>query len=148
MPEKTKRVRRRRSRSPLPGVESFSNFRLQLPLVRVAVYVGVAAIAILLIVLFGTYGSKLYSGWRESRLLQRANTALQKKDFATADRLARGVLDTHQDSLPAFQILAEATEKQSSEETVSWRAQIARLQPDNIDVQINLGSAEHRLGQV
>lgn len=115
---------------------------------RVAVYVGVAAIAILLIVLFGTYGSKFYSSWRESRLLQRANTMLQKKDFAAADRLAREVLNTHQDSLPAFQILAEATEKQNSEETVSWRAQIARLQPDNIDVQLNLASAALRFGQI
>ena len=149
MPEKIKRVRRRRrSKSPLPGVESFSNFRLHLPLVRVAVYVGGAAIVILLIVLFGTYGSKFYSGWRESHLLQRASALLQKKDFAGADRLAREVLDTHQDSLPAFQILAEATEKQNSEETVSWRAQIARLQPDNIDAQLNLASAALRFGQI
>src|SRR5207253_4260240 len=106
------------------------------------------AAIVLLIILFGTYGSKLYLGWHESRLLKRAGAMLEKNDFATADRLARQVLEQHRDSLPAFYILAEATEKQNSEETVSWRAQIARLQPDNIDSQLNLASAALRFGQI
>ena len=132
----------------MPGVESFSNFRLHLPPVRVALYVAAAAVAVLLIVVFGTYGSKAYTAWRESRLLKRATSTLEKKDFVTSNRLARQVLERERDSLPAFYILAEATEKQSSEETVSWRAQIARLQPDNIDSQLNLASAALRFGQI
>ncbi|HYR23260.1 MAG TPA: tetratricopeptide repeat protein [Chthoniobacterales bacterium] len=115
---------------------------------RVALYVAAAAVAVLLIVVFGTYGSKAYTAWRESRLLKRATSTLEKKDFVTANRLARQVLERERDSLPAFYILAEATEKQSSEETVSWRAQIARLQPDNIDSQLNLASAALRFGQI
>src|SRR5215470_11917965 len=147
MPEKIRRVwRKRRSRS-LPGVESFPSFRLDLPPVRVALYVAAAAVALLL-VLFGTYGSKLYTGWHESRLLKRATAMLEKKDFAVANRLAHQVLEYRRDSLPAFYILAEATEKQNSEETVSWRAQVARLQPDNIDSQLNLASAALRFGQI
>jgi thioredoxin-like negative regulator of GroEL len=114
----------------------------------VAVYIGAAAAVLLLIIVFGTYGSRLYSGWHESRLLKRAGTMLEKKDFVTADRLARQVVAGHRDSLPAFYILAEASEKQNSEETVSWRAQIARLQPDNIDSQLNLASAALRFGQI
>jgi len=148
MPEKIRRVRRKRRSRSLPGVESFSNFRLHLPPVRVALYVAAAAVAVLLIVVFGTYGSKAYTAWRESRLLKRATSMLEKKDFVTANRLARQVLERERDSLPAFYILAEATEKQSSEETVSWRAQIARLQPDNIDSQLNLASAALRFGQI
>ena len=62
--------------------------------------------------------------------------------------MARQVLQVHQDSIPAFYILAEAAEKQNSEETVSWRAQIARLQPDNIDAQLNLASAALRFDQI
>ncbi|HEV3243686.1 MAG TPA: tetratricopeptide repeat protein [Chthoniobacterales bacterium] len=139
--------RKRRSRS-LPGVESFSSLRLHLPPVRVALYVAAAAVVVLLIIVFGTYGSKLYTGWRESRLLKRASAMLEKNDFVTANRLARQVVERHQESLPAFYILAEATEKQNSEETVSWRAQIARLQPDNIDSQLNLASAALRFGQI
>src|ERR1700726_2606299 len=123
MPEKIRRVRRKRRSRSLPGVESFSNFRLHLPPVRVALYVGAAAVVLLLIIIFGTYGSKLYSGWHEARLLKRASAMLDKKDFVEANRLARQIVERHRDSLPAFYILAEATEKQNSEETVSWRGQ-------------------------
>src|SRR5438876_4002152 len=148
MPEKIRRVRRRRRGRSLPGIEALPSFRLHLPPVRVVLYVAAAAAIVLLIILFGTYGSKLYLGWHESRLLKRAGAMLEKNDFVTANRLARQVLARHRDSLPAFYILAEATEKQNSEETVSWRAQIARLQPDNIDSQLNLASAALRFGQI
>src|SRR5207237_9855805 len=148
MPEKIRRVRRKRRSRSLPGVESFPSFRLHLPPVRVALYVAAAAAIVLLIIVFGTYGSKLYLGWHESRLLKRAGAMLEKNDFVTANRLARQVLARHRDSLPALYILPEATEKQHPEETVSWRAQIARLQPDNIDSQLNLASAALRFGQI
>src|SRR5256886_6324073 len=148
MPEKIRRVRRKRRDRSMPGIESFSNFRLHLPPVRLALYLAAAALALLLIVVVGTYGSKLYSGWHGSRLLKRATAMLQKNDFAAANRLAREVLQRERDSLPAFYVLAEATEKQNSEETVSWRAQIARLEPDNIDSQLNLASAALRFGQI
>src|SRR5438874_161471 len=148
MPEKIRRVRRRRRGRSLSGIEALPSFRLHLPSVRVVLYAATAAAIVLLIILFGTYGSKLYLGWHESRLLKRAGAMLEKNDFVTANRLARQVLARHRDSLPAFYILAEATEKQNSEETVSWRAQIARLQPDNIDSQLNLASAALRFGQI
>src|SRR5256885_14842676 len=141
MPEKIRRVRRKRRSQSLPGIESFSSLRLHLPPVRAALYVAAAAAVLLLIIVFGTYGSKLYSSWHESRLLKRASTALEKKDFMTANRLARQVLEHHRDSLPAFYILAEATEKQNSDETVSWRAQNAGLHADHIDRQRNPSSA-------
>ena len=148
MPEKIRRVRRKRRSRSLPGVESFSSLRFHLPPVRVALYLTAAAAAVLLIIVFGTYGSRLYAGWHESRLLKRASAMLEKNDFVTASRLARQVVERHGDSLPAFYILAEATEKQNSEETVSWRAQIARLQPDNIDSQLSFASAALRFGQI
>src|ERR1700730_9750752 len=148
MPEKIRRVRRKRRSHSFPGIESYPSLSLHLPTLRVAFCVAGAAVALLLIILCGTYGSKLYSGWREGRLLKRASIMLEKKDFIAANRFARQVLDLHRDSLPAFYILAEATEKQNSEETVSWRAQIARLQPDNIDSQLNLASAALRFGQI
>lgn len=148
MPEKIRRVRRKRRSHSLPGVESYPSLRLHFPPLRVAFYVGVAALAILLIIFFGTYGSKLYSEWRESRLLKRASALLEDKNFLGANRLAHQVLALHPDSVPAFYILADATEKQNLEETVSWRAQIARLQPENIDSQLNLASAALRFGQI
>ena len=148
MPEKVRRVRRRRRSHSSPGAESFPSLRLQSPPLRVLIYVILGAAGLALIIVFGTYGSKLYSGWRESRLLKRASTMADNKDFAGATKLARQVLEVHPDSLPAFYILADATEKQNSEETVSWRAQIARLQPENIDAQLNLASAALRFNQI
>lgn len=132
----------------MPDTETLSDFRPHLSLARIAGYLAAVAAAVLLIVAIGIYGSKLYSNWHESRLLKRAAEMLEKKDFISANRFARRVLERDRDSIPAFQILAEATEKQNSEETVSWRAQIARLQPDNVDSQLNLASAALRFGQI
>ncbi len=148
MPEKIRRVRRRRRSHSSSGAESYPSFRLHSPPFRVLLYVIAAAVALALIIVFATYGSKLYSGWRETRLLKRASAMLEKKDFAGANQLARQVLEVHSDSVPAFYILADASEKQNSEETVSWRAQIARMQPDNIDAQLNLASAALRFNQI
>jgi len=87
-----------------------------------------------------------YLGWHESRLLKRAGAMLEENDSLqrTPARRSWRATVTH------FPLLhpAEATEKQNSEETVSWRAQIARLQPDNIDSQLNLASAALRFGQI
>jgi hypothetical protein len=94
------------------------------------------------------YGSKLYRGWHETRLLHRAAAMLQEEKFTQAAQNAREVLTLHPDSLPAFQILAEAAEKQNLEETVSWRTQIARLLPNNPSSQLNLASAALRFGQL
>ena len=95
-----------------------------------------------------TYGPQAYSGWRERRLLKSASTMLAQEDFDGATRAAREVLQLHRNSLAAFQILAEASEKQNRPETVAWRAQIARLDPGNVDGQLNLASAALTFGQL
>src|SRR3954464_9199621 len=95
-----------------------------------------------------TYGPQAYGRWKEARLLREASTLLAKDDFDGATRTARAVLQLHHDSLPAFHILAEASEKQNRPETVAWRAQIARLQPDSLDSQLNLASAALRFGRL
>lgn len=95
-----------------------------------------------------TYGPQAYSGWREARLMKRATELLAKEDFDGAMRAAREVLRLHHDSLAAFHVLAEASEKQNRPETVAWRAQIARLEKGNLDSQLNLASAALRFGQL
>jgi hypothetical protein len=94
-----------------------------------------------------TYGPRAYRGWRESNLLKNASALLAREDFEGATRAARDVLQIHQDSLAAFRILAEASEKQNRPETVAWRAQIARLEPD-FDNHLNLASAALRFGRL
>ena len=95
-----------------------------------------------------TYGPRVYSGWRESRLLREATGFLDQNNLDAATLAARRVLKIRPDSLSAFYILAEASEKQNRPETVAWRAQIARLQPRNLDSQLNLASAALRFGQI
>jgi lipopolysaccharide biosynthesis regulator YciM len=62
--------------------------------------------------------------------------------------VAREIVLRRPDSLAAFYILAEASEKQNRPETVAWRAQIARLQPHDLDSRLNLASAALRFGQL
>lgn len=94
------------------------------------------------------YGPRAYTAWRETRMLRRASEMLQRQNYDEAIRAAREVLQVRNDSLPAFYILAEATEKQNRPDTVAWRSQIARLLPGEVDSQLNLASAALRFGQL
>jgi hypothetical protein len=95
-----------------------------------------------------TYGPEAYGSWRETRLLKRASAMLAQQDFEGATRAAREILQSRPASLASFYILAEASEKQNRPETVPWRAQIARLQPQLLDSHLNLASAALRFGQL
>jgi hypothetical protein len=95
-----------------------------------------------------TSGPEAYRGWRESSLLKRAVSLMAKEDYDGASRAAREILQIDHESLAAFHILAEASEKQNRPETVAWRAQIARLEPGNLDSQLNLASAALRFGRL
>jgi predicted Zn-dependent protease len=95
-----------------------------------------------------TIGPKLVNTWRESRWLRQAEANLKQENFNGANDAAQQALQINHDSLPVYQILAEATEKQNRAETVIWRAEIARLRPRDIDSQLNLASAALRFGQL
>jgi len=73
---------------------------------------------------------------------------MAKEDFDGATRAAHEVLLIDHDSIAAFHILADASEKQNRAETVTWRAQIARLEPGSLDSQLNLASASLRFGRL
>jgi hypothetical protein len=148
MPAKIKRVRRRRRISAFPALGSFRVFRRGISPERLAIYFAALALAVVLAILVFSYGSKIYGGWREKRLVQHATNLLQKQDFYGASMAAQKVLQLHPDSLQAFYILADATEKQNLLETVAWRAQIARLRPHDLDSQLNLASAALRFGEL
>ena len=146
MAGKIRRVRRGRKVRLFSNLGSF--LRRQLWPARLALVIGASALAVALGIISLNYGSKLYRGWHETRLLHGAAAMLQEEKFTQATQNAREVLQLHPDSLPAFQILAEAAEKQNLEETVSWRAQIARLLPNDPASQLNLASAALRFGQL
>jgi Tfp pilus assembly protein PilF len=146
MAGKITNARRRRIGQIFPALESF--FERQLWPARLALLVAAFVVAILLGVACFSYGSKLYRDWHQSRSLHRAASMLQEERFIEAAQTAREVVKLDPDSLPAYYILAEAAEKRNLEETVSWRAQIARLLPRDPDSQLNLASAALRFGKL
>jgi lipopolysaccharide biosynthesis regulator YciM len=146
MAEKIDTARQRRISQLFYGPEYFLRNRL---LSRRFVLLTVAFIlAGLLAIVLSNYAPRLYNNWRQKRLLDQAASLLQEQRFEEAARMARAVVKVRSDSVPAYYILAEATEKQNLEETVSWRAQIARLLPSDLDSQLNLASAALRFGQI
>jgi predicted Zn-dependent protease len=142
--ERTEEAGVRRIRQSFFGLESFR----ELWPARFALVVGALAIVILLGVLFISYGLRLYRGWHQSQLLHEATSMLQQGRSSEATQTARKLLAQHPDSLPILYILAEAAEKQNSEEAISWREQIARLRPKDPDSQLNLVSAALRFGKL
>lgn len=144
--ERTQGAGYRRIRQSLFGLESF--FQRQLWPARVALVAAGLAIAIVLGALFFRYGLKLYEDWRQTRLLHEAASMLQQGRFSEATQTARELLVQHPNSLLALYILAEAAEKENLEEAISWREQIARRRPKDLDGQLNLVSAALRFGKL
>jgi len=144
--ERTEYAGFRRMRQSLFGRESF--FQRQLWPARVALVAAALAIAIVLGALFFRYGLGLYEDWRQTRLLQEADSMLQQGRFSKATQTARELLAQRPNSLPVLYILAEAAEKQNLEEAISWREQIARLRPKDPDSQLNFVSAALRFGKL
>ena len=141
MGKTVKRIRRKRVRSSRTS-------RPVLKPNRIALVLGAAFLCVVIAVLLIIYAPAAYSSWRESRLLKSADQMLRKENYIEANRAAHEALQIKGDSLPAFYILAEATEKQNEPETVAWRAQIARMLPHDLDSQLNLVSAALRFGQL
>ncbi|HEX7516075.1 MAG TPA: hypothetical protein VF345_02180 [Chthoniobacterales bacterium] len=140
MAKHVRRIRRKRRVKP-PGSAVFTP-------ARAAICGGALVLGFAVGLFLLTYGPEAYSSWRETRLLKRASAMLAQQDFDGATQAAREIVQRRPDSLSAFYILAEASEKQNRPETVAWRAQIARLQPQDLDSQLNLASAALRFGQL
>jgi hypothetical protein len=140
MARHVRRIRRKRRVKP-PGSAVFTP-------ARAAICAGALVLGFAVGLFLLTYGPEAYNGWRETRLLKRASAMLAQQDFDGATRTAHEIVQRRPDSLSAFYVLAEASEKQNRPETVAWRAQIARLQPQDLDSQLNLASAALRFGQL
>ncbi|MDQ6625540.1 MAG: hypothetical protein M3Y69_05280 [Verrucomicrobiota bacterium] len=138
-----KRVRRKR-RTPSAPAAGWK----QLFTARGGIYLVCVALGFVLGSFILNSAPRAYGTWRESRLQKRAAELLAKQDLDGAAQAAQQMLQIRRDSLAAFQVLAETTEKQNRQETVAWRSQIARALPQNLDAQLNLASAALRFGQL
>jgi predicted Zn-dependent protease len=153
-------LRRRRRKKHARGIKSLPRFVRYSPRAQLLLLFGITAGAFVIGMFFFSYMADIYTNWRQNRLLQRANVLLndanssgvtpatQQGDLEEAMRIGKHVLRLHPDSLPAYYVLAEAAERRNLKETVSWRAQIARLLPHHLDSQLNLASAALRFGQL
>ena len=146
MAERIKHAGHGRARQLFLGLESC--FQRQLWPARLAVMVALVAVALLVGVLLFNYSSKLYENWRQTHLLHGATALLQEGKLSKATQTAQELLRRRPDSLPALYVLAEAAERQNLEEAVSWRGQIARLLPKDVESQLNLASAALRFGKL
>ena len=142
MAKEVKRVRRRRR------VQSAHGHRRGISTASIAIYVVSLATGFLLAYLFLTYAPRAYTTWRESRLIEQTDALMKKGDLDGAMLAAQQMLEIRPDSVAAFHVLADSTEKQNKPETVAWRAQIARVQPGSLDAHLNLASAALRFGQL
>ena len=140
MARSVKRIRRKRVKSSRPPRTHLRHHRT---LVFAAILAGLVILVFLIV-----YAPAAYNSWRGARWLKRANEMLRQEKFAEANHAAHEVLRIKGDSLPAFTILAETTEKQNQQETITWRSQIARMLPHNLASQLNLVSAALRFGQL
>jgi hypothetical protein len=135
-------VRRRRSKTSRHRRQRRQWWR------RVAIF-ALAGIAMLTLVVFASVkGRELYRSWRESKSLKRANALLARGELPAAESAAHQALTLNTESVPAFRLLAEITERENRAETVAWRAQVARREPQNLDNQLNLASAALRFGKL
>jgi Flp pilus assembly protein TadD len=134
------------------GRQTFSRrhsaFQRQVRRGRLTIAIAGLAIAFLIGVFFVSYGSKLYENWRDRRLLNQATTHLQEGKLSKAAQMAQELARRHPDSLAALSILADTAERQNLEEAVAWRERIARLQPKDLESQLNLASAALRFGKL
>ena len=106
MAEHVRRVRRkRRVKRVRSGTLTFTPVRIAICAAALVLGFGIGFTLL-------TYGPQAYRGWRESRLMKSAADMLVREDFDGATRAAREVLQLHHDSLAAFHVLAEASEKQ------------------------------------
>src|SRR6266705_3088493 len=146
MAEKIDTARHRRIGEFFSGLEYI--FRKVLQLRSFLLLIVTCLLAGLLALVLGNYAPRVYRDWRQKRLLDRASSLLQEQKFNEAAHMAREAVKVRPDSLTAYYVLAEATEKQNLEETISSRAQIARLLPNDPDSQLNLASAALRFGHL
>src|SRR5438477_2635438 len=108
-----RRIRRKRRVKPPSSV--------RLSPARFAISIGALVLGFVVGLLLLSYGPEAYSNWHEVRLVRRASALLAGQDFDGAVQTAQEIVQRHPNSLAAFQILAEASEKQNRPETVAWR---------------------------
>jgi predicted Zn-dependent protease len=96
--------------------------------------------------ILGLAGYRGYGVWRKAHLSQQAQDFLAKKDYQSAVLVARHLLQLDSRNVSACRVMAEIAELAGKREALSWREQLAALEPVGAN-KIALASAAFRFGQ-
>ena len=95
---------------------------------------------------FGSYRG--YGVWRKHHLSQQAQDFHAHQDYKSAVLVARHVLQLDPKNVAACRIMAETAELAGKREAISWREQLAALEPGVTANKMALASAAVRFGQL
>jgi len=95
---------------------------------KVLIFVTVMA----LVAAIGWFGRKAYKGFEEHQLIAQARQYEAKKDWRNTNLCLERVLQIDPISVEACRMIADLLDSAGSPAALSWRVQLAKLEPDNI----------------
>lgn len=101
-----------------------------------------------LALLLAAGGYRVYGVWRKRHLSQQAQDFFAAKDYQSAALVARHVLQLDPKNVAACRLMAEMADLAGRQETISWREQVVKLEPDVAANRIALASTALRFGQL
>jgi Flp pilus assembly protein TadD len=106
----------------------------------------VACLALVALVAFGAFRG--YGVWRKHHLTRQVASFVARGDFANAVLVARRLLALDPQNLAASEAMAEMAEASNRADAIEWRRQLAQLQPNSTDRQLQFVRTALRFGQV
>ena len=113
---------------------------------------------LVLVVLAGWGGLRVFHHWQERHLVRRAAGYLSGGDTKTASLNVRRALQLNPDSADAARMMAEIAEKAGDGTELTWRRRVVELQPGSVDDALalvrsamranDLGTAEKTLNNI
>ncbi|MFL6590582.1 MAG: hypothetical protein ACJ8M4_10470 [Chthoniobacterales bacterium] len=105
-----------------------------------------AALAIVGLMAFG--GCRGYGFWRKRHLAKQAQDFYAHGDYQSAVLVSRRLLQLDPANIPACRVMADTAEAAGRREALSWREQVAALDPSSGENLISLASTAMNFGQL
>ncbi len=88
---------------------------------------------IILLLVLGWGGHRLYRNWQEDHLVRRAAAFMSGGDLKTASLNARRALQLNPKNLGATRVIAQIAEKTGDRTALDWRRKVLELNPASLD---------------
>lgn len=103
--------------------------------------------ALLLLAGLGYGGYRGYGVWQKEHLARQAQEFFAQKDYQSAVLVARHLLQLDPKRAEACRIMADTAEIAGRREALSWREQLAVLEPSNTERQLALAGTALKFGE-